>query len=119
MVNGNIYSLHDAKCLDYHTGTDNVYMHDCHDGSNQKWYFDEDTKAIRSEYDHRCLDVAGTDNVYVQTCHFQTNQQWEDRHETTGKAFELALQMPCSGSAAESITVEPIGAFDATSGLSP
>ncbi|CAJ1384314.1 unnamed protein product [Effrenium voratum] len=108
MVNGNIYSLHDAKCLDYHTGTDNVYMHDCHDGSNQKWYFDEDTKAIRSEYDHRCLDVAGTDNVYVQTCHFQTNQQW-DRHETTGKAFELALQMPCSGSAAESITVEPIG----------
>ena len=42
MLDGNIMSLFDGKCLDYHTGTRNVYMHECHDGANQKWYWDED-----------------------------------------------------------------------------
>ena len=35
MIDGTIISVHDGKCLDYHTGTTNVYMHECHDGSNQ------------------------------------------------------------------------------------
>ena len=96
MVNGNMYSLHNGKCLDYHTGTNNVYMHDCHDGSNQKWYFDEDTKAIRSEYDHRCLDVhlavGQSDNVYMHECHEGANQQFEAWLHVVGVLFGRLLR---------------------------
>ena len=79
MLDGNILSMMDNKCLDAHTSTDNVYMHECHDGANQKWYFDEDTGAIRSEYDTRCLDKASTDNLYMHDCHGNGNQQFEPR----------------------------------------
>ena len=60
MLDGNIFTLRDHKCLDYKMdGSDNVYMHECHNGANQKWYFDEDTGSIRSQHDHRCLDMTG------------------------------------------------------------
>lgn len=38
MVEGAIISMHGGKfeCLDYHTGTENVYMHECHGNSNQQ-----------------------------------------------------------------------------------
>eukprot|EP00439_Symbiodinium_sp_Y106_P026832 s1765_g3.t1 len=80
MLDGNIISVHDNKCLDAHLGTksragrafpENVYMHECHDGANQKWYWDEDTAQIRSEHDHRCLDMSldGNNNIYMRSPH--------------------------------------------------
>lgn len=110
MIDGTIISVHDGKCLDYHTGTTNVYMHECHDGSNQRWYFDAETAQIRSEYDHRCLDVnmGGSANVYIHPCHDGDNQKF-DRFERSGSAFNKALQLQCSGSPEEEIKVEPIG----------
>ena len=74
-------SLFDRKCLDYHTDTRNVYMHECHGGANQKWYFEEGTARIRSEVDHKCLDLNIGDafNIYMYDCHDEKNQQFESQ----------------------------------------
>jgi len=110
MLDGNIISVHDNKCLDAHLGTKNVYMHECHDGANQKWYWDEDTAQIRSEHDHRCLDMSldGNNNIYMYPCHDGNNQKF-DRNEIASNAFTTALHLECSESENEEITVEPIG----------
>jgi hypothetical protein len=67
---------YNSKCMDYNTGNGNVYMHDCHSGSNQKWYLTQ-WGHIKSYYDHRCLDYhTGNGNVYVGNCHSGSNQKW-------------------------------------------
>jgi len=114
MLDGNIFTLYDHKCLDYAMdGSDNVYMHECHDGANQKWYFDEDNDAIRSVYDHRCLDMnegpsSQNANIYMHDCHFKPNQQFV-REEVSSKAFTMALHLDCTDSEFQQITVEPVG----------
>lgn len=47
----------------------------------RKWYWDEDTAQLRSEYDHRCLDVnmQGSNNIYIHPCHSGNNQKFETR----------------------------------------
>merc|ERR1719253_1716446 len=78
----------DNKCLDYNYGNGNVYMHRCHGGSNQNWYFDGDTVRIRSEglhlktkRDNKCLDYNyNNGNVYMHDCHGGGNQQWYIDH---------------------------------------
>ncbi|CAE7233174.1 unnamed protein product [Symbiodinium natans] len=115
-LDGNIISMHDGKCLDYDVGTEsragregalkalnqrNVFMHECHDEPNQKWYWDEDTAQIRSEHDHRCLDMAldGSHNIYIHNCHDDNNQKFdsrEDRSEVPASAFTMALHLECS-----------------------
>ncbi|CAE7214497.1 xlnA, partial [Symbiodinium natans] len=109
MLDGNIMSLFDRKCLDYHTDTRNVYMHECHGGANQKWYFEEGTARIRSEVDHKCLDLNIGDafNIYMYDCHDEKNQQF-DREERSNSAFTIALHLDCSESEFEEITVEPV-----------
>ena len=82
MLDGNLVSLEDGKCLDYHLGTNNVYMQECHDGRNQKWYFDEDTAYIRSEEDHKCLTMDSNGhgvniNVVMGECADENNQKFE------------------------------------------
>ena len=44
----------------------------------RRWYFDAETAQIRSEYDHRCLDVnmGGSANVYIHPCHDGDNQKF-------------------------------------------
>lgn len=108
MLDGNIISMRDNKCVDAHISTGNVYMHECHDGANQKWYFDEDTGAIRSEYDHRCLDKGADDNIYMHDCHSGDNQKFA-RQEVSSEAFITALHLDCIEDAGQRITVEPDG----------
>lgn len=44
--NGDIKSYHDGWCLDWHKGGANdIKMHKCHGGKNQKWYFENTDDA--------------------------------------------------------------------------
>jgi hypothetical protein len=66
---------HANKCLDYHTGNNNVYMHNCHTGANQQWYMDNE--QLKTNHDNKCLDMhLGNSNVYMHACHSGDNQQW-------------------------------------------
>lgn len=66
---------HANKCLDYNGGNNNVYMHACHTGSNQKWYMDNE--QLKTNYNNKCLDMhLGNNNVYMHACHNGANQQW-------------------------------------------
>jgi hypothetical protein len=44
-----IGSRHDNKCIDMNTGNHNLYMYDCHDGDNQKFFFDKRVKLSGNE----------------------------------------------------------------------
>lgn len=67
----------DHLCLDHDFGSQNVYMHPCHDGNNQKWYIN-DNKQLKNEHaPSKCLDYDfGNTNVYMHPCHAGKNQQW-------------------------------------------
>ena len=54
----------DDKCLDYNYNNGNVYMHDCHGGTNQVWHINTDG-TMGTSYDGKCLDYNyNTMNVY-------------------------------------------------------
>ena len=108
MINGNIISLKNGLCLDVNTGTSNVYMHGCHNGDNQKFYWDEDDKDLRSEWNHKCLDRNHENNIYMHPCTGGENQKF-DFDKVDGSAFTTALHLECSESEKEAITVEPVG----------
>lgn len=60
----------------------NVYLWDCHGGSNQKWQYDQATGQIRSLYDpNYCLDSTGAtasgNNVGLWRCEAHINLQWD------------------------------------------
>jgi len=51
-------------------------MHDCHDGSNQKWYFSGSEFKNLAAGD-LCLDQdLANNNAYMYRCHGGKNQQW-------------------------------------------
>merc|ERR1712060_764571 len=80
-----VYSVGGAMCLDDNFKSANAYVHGCHAGANQRWYFDGEQR-LRSLSDQKCLDynyVAG--NAYMHDCHPGTNQKWE--FEGAGKRF--------------------------------
>ena len=70
------------QCLDW-GGSRGLYMYPCHDGDNQKWYFDGGsglgennaaTLRVKSE-PGMCLDYNYNDNsLYFNSCHKQGNQ---------------------------------------------
>jgi len=63
-------------CLDYHTRNRNVYVSRCHNGRNQKWFFDR-KQQLRTRHDSRCADVHGrTKNIYMHGCHGGPNQRF-------------------------------------------
>merc|ERR1719197_2312464 len=76
----------DDFCLDYHFDGDkgNAYMHRCHKGDNQKWYFDG--KELRSKSAHESHDSSKCltygikeeeyDNVHMHPCNREPGQQW-------------------------------------------
>lgn len=57
----------------------------------RRWYFDEETAQIRSEYDHQCLDVnmGGSANVYIHVCHDGDNQKFVPRSDSCAVRFVL------------------------------
>ena len=70
-------SAHDGRCLDYHTGTGNVFLTSCHGRANQEWYFDGMT--LKSKFDDKCLDynqVGSGGSVYMYDCHGGDHQNW-------------------------------------------
>merc|ERR1719152_191035 len=59
--------------MDYNYNNNNVYMHPCHGGENQQWYFDGE--ELKTNYDNKCLDFNwNTENIYMHPCHGGTNQ---------------------------------------------
>jgi len=64
--------------LDYNYNDNNVYMHKCHGGKNQKWHFAADgTPRLQSRYGGKCLDYNyNNKNVYMHNCHDGKNQKW-------------------------------------------
>jgi hypothetical protein len=73
---GELKTEYDANCLDYDT-QENVYMHPCHGGANQQWYFEPGTGMLKTEWDNKCLDYnTGNQNVIMWECHGDLNQQW-------------------------------------------
>lgn len=70
-----VKSRHSQQCLDYNYNTHNVFMHNCHSGTNQKWYMDNE--RLTTDYDDKCLDMDyNNNNVYMHGCHGGSNQQW-------------------------------------------
>lgn len=70
---------HDGLCLDQNTDTNDVYLHhDCHGGSNQKWYVQGN--MLKNLHDDRCLDMATTGedafNLYMYECQGSENQKF-------------------------------------------
>ena len=112
MVNGNIISTQNGKCLDYHMENANVYMHQCHGRANQKWYVDEGSGALRSEWNDKCMERKADGNVeVVDNCHGGMSQKFDfDKQDLN--AFTRALHLECSESEKEAITVDPIGDHD-------
>jgi len=74
-TSGQLLTEHDNNCMDYHLGNNNVYMHPCHGGNNQQWFFSGE--RVRTKHDNKCLDYnfSGT-NVYMHSCHSGNNQKW-------------------------------------------
>jgi len=78
-VKDHIQTIHSSKrCLDVHKRNMNIYLSsNCHDGSNQMWYYKESTKQIRTRYNNKCIDWhLGNNNAYAGSCHDKTNQKW-------------------------------------------
>merc|ERR1719267_190516 len=75
-VAGEMKTEWDDLCLDYNYGNQNVYMHPCHGGTNQKWHINPDG-SMGTGWDDLCLDYNyGNQNVYMHPCHGGANQQW-------------------------------------------
>mmetsp|Transcript_55846 Transcript_55846/g.167377 ORF Transcript_55846/g.167377 Transcript_55846/m.167377 type:complete len:111 (-) Transcript_55846:171-503(-) len=63
--------------MEMNTDTFNVYIHDCHGGENQKWYWYSSKEEIRNQVNGRCLDYNYSNgNLYVHNCHGGSNQKW-------------------------------------------
>lgn len=72
-----LVSMRTNKCLDYNTGSGDVYMHHCNGGLTQQWYFDGE--QLKTKYDNKCLDYAYDDSakgIYMKPCHGGSNQKW-------------------------------------------
>merc|ERR1719217_1234298 len=73
---GELKTEYDSNCLDYNYNDNNVYMHPCHGGANQQFYFTP-TGELKTQHDDKCLDYNyGNGNVYMHPCHGGTNQKW-------------------------------------------
>lgn len=49
----------DGLCIDYQFSLNVLFMHSCHGGSNQKWYFDVSTNRLRTGHNEKCLNWNG------------------------------------------------------------
>jgi len=80
---------HGSQCLDAHPGqNDNIYLHPCHGGNNQKFKRGladaQGFYSIVCLYNNECLDahlegngvVNHGDNIYTHPCHNGDNQKW-------------------------------------------
>lgn len=83
--------MSDHKCLDMDwQGDQDIYMHDCHSGNNQKWYFEgKSLKTVAT--DTLCADEPADGSLYAHTCHGNDNQQFymvehEIKNEKWGNA---------------------------------
>merc|ERR1719313_1104083 len=75
-VAGELKTEWDDLCLDYNYNDQNVYMHPCHGGANQQWFFTA-AGELKTQWDDLCLDYNyGIQNVYMHPCHGGTNQKW-------------------------------------------
>merc|ERR1719313_2154994 len=88
-VAGELKTEWDDLCLDYNYGNGNVYMHPCHGGANQQWYFTA-TGELKTQWDDLCLDYNYNDgNVYMHPCHGGTNQVWHINTDgTMGTSYD-------------------------------
>lgn len=70
------------KCLDYHMGNSNIYMHPCHGNRNQQFYFKKPANPafasrVKSRFGDKCMDYNfNNGNIYFHTCHDGTNQKF-------------------------------------------
>jgi hypothetical protein len=83
-----IGTLHDGKCIDYHPGNNNLYMHDCHRGTNQKFYLEAPKQDLERETVMHSIatdgeEKASTKNMPCEPA-FATNLGW------LNAAFETA-----------------------------
>merc|ERR1719313_805646 len=76
MDNERLKTNHNDNCLDMNYNNNNVYMHACHGGSNQQWFFDGED--LKTRYDtSKCLDYNyNNGNIYMHACHGGTNQKF-------------------------------------------
>jgi Ricin-type beta-trefoil lectin domain len=64
------------KCLDYNYGNGNLYVGNCHTGSNQQFIVRSDGQ-VYTPYDGKCIDQnLSTNNLYLFNCHTGNNQKW-------------------------------------------
>lgn len=98
-------SAYDEKCMDIDSNGDNLYMHDCHDGTNQQFWFDVPSPTpppsfpptppappstppplgygptsamlLKSLATSKCGDFhMGNNDLYMSNCHTGNNQQF-------------------------------------------
>jgi hypothetical protein len=85
-------TYYDSLCLDYNIspdGNSNVFMHRCHKGANQFFFFDEKNR-LRTKHDDKCLDYnTKSKNVFMHPCHDGKNQEWYfDNHGRLKTKFD-------------------------------
>jgi hypothetical protein len=83
-----IRTQYDSRCADWHTGNNDMYMGGCHNGNNQKFYFESwpPPARIKSLHGDACLDWhTGNNNLYWGGCHNGWNQKFffENPAQTT------------------------------------
>lgn len=90
-----IVSRHNGHCLDMDLGgSRNVYVHPCHGGENQLWYFEEGHLKNLHSGRYYCLDQdlghSQRGNLYMGHCH----DGWNQKFYHMGDAIFIANQNP-------------------------
>merc|ERR1740121_2174737 len=88
-----------AKCMDVHTSNNrNLYMHPCHDGQNQKFYWDDDWRIHSSHYgDDYCFDMEiGGTNLMIMPCHTGDNQKFNFGRRRDTEWYSLKIRSTSS-----------------------
>lgn len=86
---GPIKSKHNSQCLDMALdGSNNVYLHPCHSGDNQIWYFQDGHIKTLQYGKNWCLDqdMGGSKNLYMHPCH----DGWNQKFHHSGDAIFIA-----------------------------
>ena len=86
-------------CADWHTGNDDMYMGQCHNGDNQKFYMEplaapHAGQRFFSRYGTHCLDWhMENDNLYWGGCHDGSNQKFFIENAAKAEAATSAARI--------------------------
>lgn len=87
------YKIYDnGYCLDQNLQDANVYMHPCHRGTNQQWFFDDQGRLSNLHSPNMCLDMnLQNRNLYMHSCHNMNNQKFVVENSMLKTQYDASL----------------------------